>query len=110
MATTRKSTTTRRTKTTPNKKVEPNITYVLDDDGYFVLDLYDYGENVSAKLTCCDKFICYGRVVMSDEKKEAFVSFPSYKTKDGNYKSQAFFIDSDIVKTMNESVTDYCYN
>ena len=118
MATKKTNTTTRgkRTKdSAKSKMVEPDLTLFLDEDSNFELDLYDKGNYISAKLTCCGIFVVYARVVVVEDDEYAFVAFPSYyregkKGKKGEYVNQAFFIDSDIIKTMNTAVTKYCFS
>lgn len=114
MATTKK-TASKRSKKEETKRVEPDFTIVLDDDGHFVLDLYDHGNYISGKITACDILIVYVRVIVVEDDKYAFVSFPSRykegkKGRKGEYINQAFFIDSDIIESMNEAVSDYVFN
>ena len=110
-----KRSTNSKTKKEDKKRIEPDFSLVLDDDSHFILDVYDKGDYLSAKLTCCDIFIVYAKVVVMQEDEYAFIAFPSYyregkKGKKGEYINQAFFIDKDIIESMNTAVTEYIFS
>jgi len=80
-------------------RVTPDFTTFIDEDNNIEISLYMNDDSISAKLTFCDCFVCYARVIKG--KNGYFLSMPSYKTKDGEYKSQAFFFDKDILAAVN---------
>ena len=85
---------------------ESDLFVELDKDGYITLDLYDRGrKGISAKITLCDAFVIYARVV--EGKNGAFLSYPNFKTKDGDYVNQAYCFDTDINKAINEAIEGY---
>lgn len=99
------------------KPVESNFWCELDDDGIFTLDVYvkDDGENANIKITCAEKFVCYGRLAFAEDEdgeEYCFASLPSFAVGNGRkrkYVNQAFFIDSDIVKTLNNALNSFWY-
>ena len=96
----RKTTKSKETK----KQVESDF-FVEIADG-ITLDLYDRGKKgISAKITLCDSFVIYAKVV--EGKNGAFLSYPSFKTKDGDYVNQAYCFDTDINKAINEALDGY---
>lgn len=96
MATSRRIT----TKAKKTKKQVESDFFVEIADG-ITLDLYDRGaKGVNAKITLCDAFVIYARVVGG--KKGLFLSYPSFKTKNGDYVNQAFCFDTEINKSINE--------
>lgn len=113
-----KSRSTTKGKAKEKKIVESDFWCELDKDGIFTLDLYvkDDGENANVKITCADKFVCYGRLAFAEDKdgeEYCFVALPSFAVGKGRkrkYINQAFFVDSDIVHTMNDLVNEYWYN
>lgn len=114
MATTKKNTRAKKSAKEQTKRVEPDLSLVLDENGNFVLDLYDHGEYASGKITACDVLVVYVKVVTVPDEEYAFISFPSYykegkRGRKGEYINQAFFIDKDIIQSMNEAVTNYCF-
>ena len=98
MATSRRKT----TKAKETKKQVESDFFVEIADG-ITLDLYDRGQKgVSAKITLCDAFVIYARVV--EGKKGPFISYPSFKTKNGDYVNQVFCFDTEINKSINEAL------
>ena len=96
----RKTTKSKETK----KQVESDF-FVEIADG-ITLDLYDRGaKGVNAKITLCDAFVIYARVVGG--KNGLFLSYPSFKTKNGDYVNQAYCFDKDINKAINEAIDVY---
>lgn len=67
---------------------------------------YDWEDRQSCKLIICDAFVVYGRI-FEGKKGNYFMSFPSYKCKDGSYKNSAFSIDADITKAINDAVNEF---
>lgn len=96
----RKTTKAKKTK----KQVESDFFAEISDG--ITLDLYDRGEKgINAKITLCDAFVIFARVV--DGEKGSFLSYPSFKTKNGDYINQAYCFDKDIIKTINEAIENY---
>lgn len=99
---------TNRTKTTKEKKTKKQVEsdfFVEIADGV-TLDLYDRGrKGINAKITLLDAFVIFARVV--DGEKGAFLSYPSFKTKKGDYVNQAYCFDKDIIKSINEAIETY---
>ena len=96
------------TKTKETKKtVESDFFAELDKEGNSTMDLYDRGrKGISAKITLCDAFVIYAKVV--EGKNGLFLSYPSFKTKDGDYVNQAYCFDTEINKSINEAL-NCCY-
>lgn len=83
------------------KQVESDF-FVEIADG-ITLDLYDRGtKGVKAKITLCDSFVIYAKVVGG--KNGLFLSYPSFKTKNGDYVNQAYCFDTEINKSINEAL------
>lgn len=103
--------TNRRTKTTKakeNKKQVESDFFVEIADGV-TLDLYDRGKKgINAKITLLDAFVIFARVI--DGEKGAFLSYPSFKTKNGDYVNQAYCFDKEIIKAINEAIETYLDN
>lgn len=110
MAQTRKTKTTKKA-TTKSKAVESDFMFVPDDDGNIVVDLYcrDNGK-ISAKVTLCNAFVIYATVVVMKKEGYAFLSYPSYKSRKGDYVSQAFCFDKAINEEINEQVTSFVFD
>ena len=96
-------------KGTQSKKGNPkesDLFVELDKDGNITLDLYDRGaKGINAKITLCDAFVIYAKVVGG--KNGLFLSYPNFKTKDGDYVNQAYCFDTDINKAINEAIDGY---
>ena len=102
----RKTTVRKGTQSKKFKPKESDFFVELDREGNITLDLYDRGEKgISAKIKLCDAFVIYARVVESE--KGAFLSYPSFKTKNGDYVDQAYCFDTDINKAINEAIEAY---
>ena len=102
----RKTTVRKGTQSKKGNPKESDFFVELDKDGYITMDLYDRGaKGDSAKITLCDAFVIYAKVV--EGKNGAFLSYPSFKTKDGDYVNQAYCFDTDINKAINEAIEDY---
>ena len=101
MATSRRKT----TKAKETKKQVESDFFAEIADGV-TLDLYDRREKgISAKITLGDAFVIYERVV--DGEKGPFLSYPSFKTKKGDYVNQAYCFDKEIIKAINEAIETY---
>lgn len=96
--------------TTKSKAVESDFMFVADEGGNIVVDLYcrDNGK-ISAKVTLCNAFVIYATVVVMEEGY-AFLSYPSYKSRKGNYVSQVFCFDKAINEEINEQVTSFIFD
>ena len=93
------------TKTKEIKKQVQRDLFVEIDDG-ITLDLYNRGEKEKKKkITLCDAFVIFARVVGGE--KGLFLSYPSFKTKNGDYVNQASCFDRDINKAINEALDVY---
>ena len=102
----RKTTVRKGTQSKKGKPKESDVFLELDNAGNITLDLYDRGKKgISAKITLCDAFVIYARVV--EGKNGPFLSYPSFKTKDGDYVNQAYCFDTDINKAINEAIDGY---
>ena len=102
----RKTTTRKGTQAKKGNPKESDFFVELDKDGYITLDLYDRGaKGVNAKITLCDAFVIYAKVV--EGKNGAFLSYPSFKTKDGDYVNQAYCFDTEINKSINEALNAF---
>ena len=42
------------------------------------------------------------RIAIIKTKKDRFISYPSYKTKDDKYVNQAFCFDKEVIKELND--------
>ena len=91
------------------KAVTPDYMLEVTDD--ITLEVYERGTknrpSYSAKLTFCDCFLVYGKIVEykgKDKKPHGFLALPSWVNKDGERVSQAYFYDSEINETINEFI------
>ena len=91
-----------------SKAVESDYTFEASDNIFVDLYSRDNGR-VTAKLTLCNAFVIYASVVVMEKEGYAFLSYPSYKTRKGDYVSQAFCFDKDINETINEQVTSFIF-
>ena len=102
---------TRKTKTTKSKAVESDFMFVPDEDGNIVVDLYcRHNGKISAKETLCNAFVIYAKVVVMEKEGYAFLSYPTYKSRKGDYVSQAFCFDKAINEEINEQVTSFIFD
>lgn len=93
------------------RKNDPVFSFEINDDIF--VDVFDWGDdNYTVKITLCDCFVVFGKVVFYKEKKQnrAFVSMPSYKNKDGEYINQCYFFDSEISKEINTQVENFIFD
>lgn len=63
--------------------------------------IYDGGKkhNDYGSITLDCGFVIYITIV--ETKKGRFISYPSYKTKNGEYVNQAYCFDKDVIKDLN---------
>lgn len=102
----RKTTARKGANTKKGNPKESDFFVELDMEGNITLDLYDRGKKgISVKITLCDSFVIYARVV--EGKNGAFLSYPSFKTKDGDYVNQAYCFDTYINKAIKEALDGY---
>lgn len=97
--------------TKKNKAVESDYSFTIKADNEsgqscIDVDLYERDNgNVSAKITLAGCFVIYARVV--NGKNGAFMSYPSFKNKNGDYINQAFCFDKDIIAEINAELEEY---
>lgn len=87
-------------KTNSNKQKKADFTFKGDN---YTIDFYVKDKKISAKITS-GFFVIYAKVFYNDDY--AFLSFPSFKTKNGEFVNQAFCFDSDENKKINEFIED----
>ena len=97
-----KKTNTKKT-TKAVKKADDGVDYIVDEG--ILLSCYDWGERQTCKITLHNAFVIYATIREKDG--EYFLSYPSYKTKSGEYKNLAYCFDKDIIAEIVESVTDF---
>lgn len=103
----------KKTKASEKPEVLPDFwrEYPLGENGETVeLSLYDRGADKDdrVKLLIGGTFIIYCTAKVMDDY--AFLSYPSFKTKDGNYINQAFSIDKELNEKINDDLTDYYFD
>lgn len=70
------------------------------------LSVYDRpGKNDSCKITLNNAFVIFGKIIQSDNGP--FISYPSWKDKNGDYHNQAYCFDKEINETINETLEKY---
>ena len=70
------------------------------------LAIYDRpGENDSCKITLGNAFVIFGKIIQSDNGP--FISYPSWKDKNGDYHNQAYCFDRKINETIKEMLDKY---
>lgn len=75
------------------------------------LDLYDSGsvdKSDHVKITAAGAIVIYCKAVVMDDY--AFLSWPSFKSKDGDYINTAFCFDKDINEAIGDALTDYYFS
>lgn len=93
------------------KKNEPVFSFEVNENIF--VDVFEWGEDeYTVKITICDCFVVFGRVVFykKNRKERAFVSMPSYKNKKGEYINQAYFFDAEIVKEIESAVEGFIFD
>jgi len=85
-------------------QVIPDYTFTVCDENV-VIDVYEREKSTTCKITLCNAFIIYARVI--DGKNGAFISYPSFKNKDGEYINQAFCFDKDVIAEINAGLEEY---
>ena len=82
-------------------KKETKNDYMDRDFSVGSIRIYDGGKNRndygSISLDC--GFVIYITIV--ETKKGRFISYPSYKTKKGEYINQAYCFDKDVIEELN---------
>lgn len=82
--------------TTKQKKAD----YTLEGNGYTIDFYVKDNKKINAKITAgC--FVIYAKVFYNDDY--AFLSYPSFKNKDGDFINQAFCFE----KSENEKITSF---
>ena len=86
-----------RNKDTNRKQKKADYTF---EGKNYTIDFYVRDKKINAKITSgC--FVIYAKVFYNDDY--CFLSYPSFKTKDGNFVNQAFCYDKDE----NEKITNF---
>lgn len=95
------------TKTTkgkkPEKKVE-GVDYKINKD--VTMTCYNWGKSQTAKITILNSFYIYTKI-KENEKGEYFLSYPSYQTKDGEWKKSASCFDKETIAEIEEALADF---
>ena len=90
-------------KANTKKKVE-GVDYKINEN--VTLTCYEWDDGCSAKLTLAGSFVIFARI-LENEDGEYFLSYPSYKTKKGEYKRNAYCFDKKIIAEINEDIEDF---
>ena len=89
----------RNTKNTGSNSKIKKADYTFKGKDY-TIDFYVKDKKISAKITCgC--FVIYAKVFYNDDY--CFLSYPSFKTKNGEFVNQAFCYD----KEQNDEITKF---
>ena len=100
-----KITKTTKTKANTKSKAKEADFEVEIADGIW-LSIYDRpGKNDSCKITLNNAFVIFGKIVQSDNG--AFISYPNWKDKNGDYHNQAYCFDKEINETIKETLEKY---
>ena len=96
---------TTKAKTNTKSKAKEADLEVEIADGIW-LSIYDRpGENDSCKITLGNAFVIFGKIIQSDNGP--FISYPSWKDKNGEYHKHAYCFDRKINITINETLEKY---
>lgn len=82
-------------------KKETKKDYMERDFSAGTIRIYDGGKKLdygSISLDC--GFVIY--ITIIETKKYRFISYPSYKTKNGEYIDQAYCFDKDVIEELND--------
>lgn len=96
-----------------NKAVESVYTAEINENIF--IDFYEFANakkknddvRYTAKITLANVFVIFCRVVVMDDY--AFLAYPSYKNKKGEYKNLAYCFDKDISEQINEEVNAFIF-
>ena len=103
MAKATKTNTKSKASTKPKAK-EPDLEVEIADGIW--LSVYDRpGKDDSCKITLNNAFVIFGKIIQSDNG--AFISYPNWKDKDGNYHNKAYCFDKEIKETIEETLDKY---
>lgn len=82
-------------------------------DGNVVVSLYEKrGGGYSAKITFCGAFVLYAKIVEAEDRKGneyAFISYPSWRTKDGEYVNFAYCFDKELNAEICNDITEFIF-
>ena len=96
--------TTKAKTNTKSKAKEADLEVEIAEDIW--LSIYDKpGKNDSCKITLSNAFVIFGKIIQSDNGP--FISYPSWKDKNGEYHNQAYCFDKEINKTIEETLEEY---
>lgn len=99
-----KTTKTKSKTNTKSKAKEANLEVEISEGIW--LSVYDrQGKNDSCKITLNNAFVIFGKIIQSDNG--VFISYPSWKDKDGEYHNQAYCFDKEINETIKETLEEY---
>ena len=82
-----------------NTSKQKKADFIFEGNGY-TIDFYVKDKKINAKITSAC-FVIYAKVFYNDDY--AFLSYPSFKTKDGEFINQAFCFD----KGENAKINDF---
>ena len=90
-------------------EIIPDFFFETEHNGAKVeLSLYDKEDkNDRIKLTIAESFVIYCTAVVMDDY--AFISYPSFKTKSGDFVNQAFCFVKELIEELNDALTGYYF-
>lgn len=96
--------TTKAKANTKSKAKEADLEVEIAEDIW--LSVYDRpGKNDTCKITLFNAFVIFGKIIQSDNGP--FISYPSWKDKNGEYHKQAYCFDKIINETIKETLEEY---
>ena len=87
-----------------NKKTEGHEYKITKD---VILTCFDWGDNQTATIVINNAWKIMGRIVKGSKKNTWFFGNPSYKTKAGEFKSQAYCFDKELIESVNDAITQF---
>lgn len=82
--------------------------FVIDSDKNIILTIFEFEKSDTplANIILCDCFVIKPRIVTTNDGKK-FLSYPSYKNKDGEYINTAYCFNKELIEVMNELINIY---
>lgn len=71
-----------------------------------ILTCYEWEEECTTKLVILNAFTIYGKIRETRDHM-FFMSYPSIKTKKGDFKNQAFCFDKSMMEAINSYVDEF---
>lgn len=98
---------TTKKKTTKKKVPECSDIYFYDENlkTEGTIRIYKNKNKADGCIINIGSFCIYAHILETDEGY--FVSYPSYKNKNGDYKNVAYCFDSDTINNINNALFDY---